>query len=357
MTNRPDAIPRKLTSASKAAGCAAKVSASELHSILSGLPNIECKNLITSIENFEDAAVYKLTEDIAIIQTVDFFPPVLDNPYLYGRIAATNAISDVYAMGGTPIFALNILCFPTCDYPLDVVREVLRGGADAAAEVGIPIAGGHSIQSAEPVYGLAVTGTINPNDLLTNSGAKLSDRLVLCKPIGTGAGLLGLKAGLLSKEAGDALIASMTTHSKTTMEIVRKHSLSAATDVTGYGLIGHIHEMAKGSGLAFRLNADAVPLLPETLALAEQGFVPAGTYGNRKSFEQFCSYINECDVSLCDLLYDPQTSGGLLIAIRNSDVSKVLNELKNNGVNAACIGEFISGTAGNVEVIHSEKNS
>ncbi len=357
MSDRPPAVPNKLTASSKAAGCAAKVGAQELREILKGLPNMQCKNLITGIENFEDAAVYKLTEDIAIIQTVDFFPPVVDDPYVYGQIAAANAISDVYAMGGTPLLALNILCFPTCDYPIDVVREILRGGADKAAEANIPIAGGHSIQSAEPVYGLCVTGSIHPSKILTNSGARKSDRLLLCKPLGTGVGLLGLKAGLLSQSAAQALIDSMTTLSKSTMDIARMFSPSAATDITGYGLIGHLHEMAKGSKLAIRLYADSVPLLPETLALAEQGFVPAGSYGNRKSFEPFCSYINDWDVALCDLLYDPQTSGGLLIAISGSDIQNAVNELKKNGIGAACIGEFISGNAGSIEVVHNGKNS
>jgi selenide,water dikinase len=357
MTDRTDVSAKKLTAGIKAAGCAAKISSAELSQVLRGLKTLECKELITSIENFEDAAVYKITEDLAIIQTVDFFPPVVDDPYLYGRIAATNALSDIYAMGGTPILALNVLCFPTCDYPMEVVREILRGGSDQAAMAGAVIAGGHSIQTPEPVYGLAVTGTISPSQVLTNGGAQLGNKLVLCKPIGTGVGLLGLKAGLLSEQAERNLIDSMTTLSKDTLAQARKYHLTAATDVTGFGLVGHLHEMAKGCKLTFRLNADSVPLLPETLALAEQGFVPAGSYANRKSFEQFVSYINDVDLPLCDLLYDPQTSGGLLLALDGADVANLLSDLNKIGVTAACVGEFIDGSSGAIEVVSNEKNS
>jgi len=357
MTDRPNAIPRKLTANVKAAGCAAKLSSAELSQVLHGLPRHECKELLTSIENFEDAAVYKLREDLAIIQTVDFFPPVVDDPYLYGQIAATNALSDVYAMGGRPLLALNILCFPTCDYPLDVVHEILRGGGDQVAAAGAVVAGGHSIQSSEPVYGLCVTGIISPKEVLTNGGARAGDRLVLCKPIGTGVGLLAIKAGLLSQAAEQALIKGMTTLSTSTLECARAYNLTAATDVTGFGLIGHLHEMAKGSQLTVRLNADAVPLLPEMLALAEQGFVPAGAYGNRKSFEQFTTYINDVDLSLSDLLFDPQTSGGLLLALDKSQVEDLLRSLKKVGIDAACIGEFLDGKSGVVEVVSYGKNS
>jgi len=356
MTDRPDSISRKLTAGVKAAGCAAKLSSIELGDVLRGLTTIDCKQLITSIENFEDAAVYKLTEDLAIVQTIDFFPPVLDDPYLYGRIAATNAISDIYAMGGTPILALNVLCFPVCDYPVDVVRDILRGGAEQASRAGVVIAGGHSIQAPEPVYGLAVTGLVNPEKVLTNSGARVGDKLVLCKPIGTGVGLLALKADIFSKQAQEALVESMTTLSKTALDCALAYKISAATDVTGFGLIGHMIEMARGSKARVRLFCDAVPLLPETKGLAEQGFVPAGAYANRKSYEQFCTYINDVDLPLCDLLYDPQTSGGLLFALGSSDVANLLNDLKKSGVAASCVGEFIDGSSGTIEVVFHGKD-
>jgi selenide,water dikinase len=351
MTDRPHAISRKLTAGVKAAGCAAKLSSLELADILSGLTTITCDQLISSIENFEDAAVYKLTEELAIVQTVDFFPPVLDDPYLYGRIAATNAISDVYAMGGTPILALNVLCFPACDYPVDVVRDILRGGAEQAAQAGVVVAGGHSIQAPEPIYGMAVTGLVNPARVLTNSGARSGDRLVLCKPVGTGVALLGLKGELLSKQAQEALIESMTTLSKAALDCALAYKISAATDITGFGVIGHLIEMARGSKGRVRLYADAVPLLPEVRGLAEQGFVPAGAYANRKSYEPFSTYINDVDLPLCDLLYDPQTSGGLLFALDSAEVANLLSDLNESGVSAACIGEFIDGSSGSIEVV------
>ncbi|MGH9551907.1 MAG: selenide, water dikinase SelD, partial [Terriglobales bacterium] len=340
----------------KAAGCAAKMSASELKLILAGLERIESENLLTGIENFEDAAVYKLTQDVAIVQTIDFFPPVVDDPFLYGRIAATNALSDIYAMGAVPVLALNVLCFPTCDYPVEVVQQIVRGGAQQVAQAGALLAGGHSIQSAEPVYGLSVMGTVHPSRILTNSGARDGDRLVLCKAIGTGVGLLGLKAGLLSESAEHALVDSMTTLGKAALDTALKFPVHSATDVTGFGLIGHVHEMAKGSALAARINADAVRFLPETPALAEQGFVPAGAYGNRKSYEPFLTYINDVDLSIMDLLFDPQTSGGLMFALEERHVESLLQELTNIGAPASCIGEFRRGKEGVVEVAYA-KNS
>lgn len=354
MTDRLHSEPRKLTANVKAGGCAAKLSSAELKQILHDMKRIPCGELIAGIENFEDAAVYKLTEDLAIIQTIDFFPPVVDDPFLYGQIAAANALSDVYAMGGRPILALNVLCFPTCDYPLDVVRQIVRGGAEQVAAAGAVLAGGHSIQVPEPVYGLAVTGIVDPSKVLTNSGAKVGDRLVLCKPIGSGVALLGHKAGFLAKTAEKAVFDSMIALSTKALDTALQFPLHAATDVTGFGLIGHLHEMAKGSGLSFRLDAAAVPFFEGTLALAEQGFVPAGAYANRNSFEQFTSYINDVDLAISDLLFDPQTSGGLLFALGKEHVDSILHSFQNANIDAACIGEFRSGTPGLVEVIYGK---
>ena len=354
MTNRPQPVSRKLTSNVKAGGCAAKLSSAELELILRDLPKQVCAELLTTIENFEDAAVYKLREDLAIVQTIDFFPPVVDDPYLYGQIAATNALSDVYAMGGRPIMALNVLCFPTCDYPLEVVKEILRGGAEQVALAGAVLAGGHSIQSQEPVYGLSVTGVIEPGAVITNGGAQVNDQLVLCKPIGTGVGLLAMKAGLLSQTATSSMINSMTTLSKSALEAGLPLRPSALTDVTGFGLLGHLHEMAKGSALSVRLNADRVPFLPDVLKHAAEGFVPAGAYGNRKSYEQFTTYINDVDLSVADLLFDPQTSGGLLFALDKSRSDELLARLKQAGIDGCVIGEFRQGEAGKVEVVSNE---
>jgi selenide, water dikinase len=351
MNHNLDARSSRLTANIKSAGCAAKIGSTELREMVRGLQILSCENLLSGIENFEDAAVYKVNEDVAIVQTVDFFPPVVDDPYLFGRIAAANALSDVYAMGGRPIMALNILVFPTCDYDLQVAQEILRGGSECIAEAGAVLAGGHSIQGAEPVYGLSVTGTVHPGRVLTNSGAQENDVIVLCKMIGTGVGLLGLKGEALSESARQALVRNLTTLNKTSMETAEKFSVHAATDVTGFGLIGHLHEMAAGSGLSARLYAGRIPLLPEVLQLAEQGFVPAAAYGNRKSFEHFASYIKDANEAIVDLMFDPQTSGGLMFALALDEAERLVAALKENGVDAAVIGEFIKGTKGSVEVI------
>jgi len=350
MTDRLHSASKKLTANVKAHGCAAKLSSAELNQILTGLPSTSSPKLLTSIENFEDAAVYKITEDLAIVETIDFFPPVVDDPYLYGRISAANALSDVYAMGGRPILALNVLCFPTCDYPLEVVQEILRGGASQVAQAGAVLAGGHSIQSPEPVYGLAVTGIVNPGRILTNSGAKPNDKIVLCKQIGTGVGLLAMKGEQLRESAQEELLKSLTTLNDKALDIALTYDLHAATDVTGFGLVGHLHEMARGSNLSVSLNARAVCLLPETKELAEQGFVPAGAYGNRNSFEPFVSYINDADLALMDLFFDPQTSGGLMFALQAAQAEALLQDLVKHGIKACCIGEFKSGSPGLVEV-------
>lgn len=340
----------KLTASIKAAGCAAKMSPTELAEVLRALPSLSSPNLLTGMENFEDAAVYKITEDIAIIQTTDFFPPVVDDPYTFGRIAAVNALSDVYAMGGAPILALNILCFPTCDYPLSVAREILRGGADTVAEAGAVMAGGHSIQLPEPIYGLCVTGVVHPARMLTNSGARVGDVVVLSKPVGTGVGLLGLKGGQLSETQREELIRNLTTLNNRSLEIALRYQVHAATDVTGFGLIGHLHEMACASGLEFALWADSVPLLPGTQALAQQGFVPAAAYSNRRAYQPFVNNKIDVDESLADLLYDPQTAGGLLFCVDQMQAENLLQELQQLEMTSAAIGTFRSGTAGAVEI-------
>lgn len=345
---------KMLTANVKAGGCAAKISSAELHQILTNLPLTSSPNLLTGLEHFEDAAVYSLSKDSAIIQTIDFFPPVVDDPYLYGMISATNALSDVYAMGGTPIMALNVLCFPTCDFPIDVVREIVRGGAAQVQAAGAVLAGGHSIQSQEPIYGLSVTGVVHPDKILTNGGAKRGDVLVLTKPLGTGVALLGMKANLLAGEAEKSLVKSLTLLNKNALEIGLKYSPNAATDVTGFGLIGHVHEMGKASGLSAQLWAPSLPLLPDVLELAEQGFVPAGAYANRNSYEQITTYINDVDLAITDLCFDPQTSGGLLFAIPANKSEQLVKELLAADIQAACIGKFTDGKSGNVEVTNYE---
>jgi selenide,water dikinase len=350
MENDSKNSSKRLTAGVKAGGCAAKISSAELHEMLSGLPFSNSANLLTKLENFEDAAVYKISEDLAIVQTIDFFPPMVDDPYLFGKIAATNALSDIYAMGGTPMLAMNILCFPTCDYPLDVAREILRGGAEQVKAAGALLVGGHSIQSNEAVYGLSVSGFIHPNSMLTNCGGMDGDTIVLCKAIGTGVALLGLKALALSSETEKILMESLTRLNDKSLQVASKFELHALTDVTGFGLLGHIHEMARGSGLSAALNVQSISFLPEVLALAEQGFVPAGAYANRNSYSNSISYIEEVDLNIMDLLFDPQTAGGLLMAVKPSDVEALCQALGNEGIQASAIGKFKSGQPGKIEV-------
>jgi selenide,water dikinase len=340
----------KLTAKIKAGGCAAKISASQLSEIVRGLPDFKSPELLTTIRSFEDAAVYKISEDLAMVQTVDFFPPVVDDPFLFGRIAAVNALSDIYAMGAVPAFALNVLCFPVCDFPLSVAQEIIAGGAAALIDAGAALAGGHSIQGPEPIYGLAVTGFVHPKQILTNGGAKAGDCLVLTKPIGTGALLLAYKGELLNQECQNNLLANLTRLNKDALQAARLVPLNAATDVTGFGLIGHLHEMSKASKLRAVLFANRIPLLPEALSCAQQGLVPAGAYANRTSYESITHIKDGIDLALTDLLYDPQTAGGLLLAVQEEHAQALVASLKNSGCCGEIIGFMQEGEPGQVEV-------
>ena len=343
-----------MTANIKAAGCAAKISAAQLSEIVQGLPEFKNANLLTDIGTFEDAAVYKLSDDLAIIQTIDFFPPVLDDPFLYGKIAATNALSDVYAMGGQPLLALNVLCFPVCDYPLEIAQRIVGGGAQAVMEAGALLVGGHSIQGPEPLFGLSVTGTVHPDKILTNGGAQGGDAILVTKAIGTGACLLALKGGVLDDDARDYLIASLTLSNGKALELARKYTIHAASDVTGFGLIGHLHEMSKAAGLKVRLFANKIPYLPQALSCAEQGLVPAGAYANRKSYESVTNVAQSIDLSISDLLFDPQTSGGLLLSLPFDEAPRLETALRQAGHDCGLIGVFENGEAGHVEVIENQ---
>lgn len=344
-----------LTANVKAGGCAAKISSAELQQILTNLPLVTSPKLLTGMDHFEDAAVYSISDELAIIQTIDFFPPVVDDPFLYGMISAANALSDVYAMGGTPILALNVLCFPVCDFPTEVVRDIVRGGATQVQAAGAILAGGHSIQSHEPIYGLSVTGVVDPNKILTNGGARDGDAIILTKPIGTGVALLGMKANLIAKASEERLLKSLTTLNNTALSIAQRFDPHAATDVTGFGLTGHLHEMADASKLTARIIVNQIPLLPEVLELADQGFVPAGAYSNRKTYENNTTYINEIELAMSDLLFDPQTSGGLLFAVDFDKSEQFVKELLASDIQAACIGRFKQGESGRVEVLDDER--
>ncbi len=354
MADKSELQPKQLTANVKAGGCAAKLGAAELAKLLAHFPQKSPPELLAGIGNFEDAAVYKISDDVAIVQTIDFFPPVVDDPYLFGQIAATNALSDIYAMGGRPILALNVLCFPTCDFDEQVLVDILKGGAEQVEKAGAVIAGGHSIQLEQPVYGLAVTGLVKPSELLTNGGARPFDKLILSKSLGAGIALLALKAEVLSNASKTALLNNLTQLNSKALECGKKFDLHALTDVTGFGLAGHLHEMAKGSGLKCRISVDKIETLPDVIELAQQGFVPAGAYGNRDSYKDSIAYLNKVELEMEDLIFDPQTSGGLLFSVKADHAAPLLEALEANGMDACIIGEMLevgnNETKGLVEV-------
>ena len=326
----------KLTKLASCGGCGAKVGAGVLAQLLEGLQVHYDPNLLVGFDKSDDASVYKVTDDLALVQTVDFFPPMVDDPRLFGQIAATNSLSDVYAMGGEPKLALNLLCIPE-DMPKEAVHEILRGGYEKCYEAGAIITGGHSIHDAEPKYGMSVTGFVHPDKMLTNSGAKPGDVLLLTKPIGIGVLTTGHKAELTSKESMDLAYKMMTTLNKSARDAMVKYNVHSCTDVTGFGLIGHSYEMAQGSDTEITLNVDAIDLIPEALELARMGILPAGMYRNRR-FAQKAVDAGDIELAKQDLLYDPQTAGGLMIAVAPEDADALFEELKTTVPSAQRIG-------------------
>ena len=327
----------KLTKLASCAGCGAKVGAGTLVKMLDGFRTHTDPRLIVGYDKSDDASVYVVSDDTAIVQTTDFFPPIVDDPFLYGQIAATNALSDVYAMGGEPKLALNIMCL--ADSMDDkTVREILRGGYDKAYEAGAIITGGHTIHGAEPIYGLAVTGFVHPKRVLTNSGAKPGDVLILTKPLGVGILTTAAKADLVKPETMNAIYKQMATLNKTARDIMLRFTVHSCTDVTGFSLMGHSFEMAQGSGMSLHIDALSVPFHMEALEFADMGFIPAGAYRNRTYVEK--GILKKCEIprALEDIFYDPQTSGGLLIAVAEKDAKDCLAALQAEIPNAAQIG-------------------
>ena len=326
----------KLTKLAKCAGCGAKVGAGVLAKLLSDIKVHHDDNLLVGFDKSDDASVYKISDDLAIVQTVDFFPPIADDPYLFGQIAATNALSDVYAMGGEPKLCLNIMAIPE-NMPMEAVHALLRGGYDKVYEAGALITGGHSIHDDEPKYGLAVTGFVHPDKMLTNSNARPGDVLLLTKPIGIGVLSTAAKADMLSKSGQELINRLMTTLNKAARDAMVKYNVHACTDVTGCGLIGHTYEMASGSDTEIILDVDSIDLIPEALELARMGMLPAGMYRNR-NFAQAHVDAGDTELAKQDMLYDPQTAGGLLIAVAPEDADALFNELKNTVPSAQRIG-------------------
>ena len=319
--------------------------------MLSQLPTFSDPRLLVGPETCDDAAVYQLTEDLAVVQSVDFITPVVDDPYTCGAVAAANSLSDIYAMGARPIFALNLVGFPTAKLPLRVLSLILQGGADKVREAGAAIVGGHSIDDPEPKYGLVVTGLVHPQKVVTNARAQVGDDLVLTKPLGLGIITTGIKHERVSAEAVDRAVRVMTTLNKSAAEAMVEVGAHACTDVTGFGLLGHLHEMTSGSGVAARISLQAVPVLPEAWALVKEGICPGGTKRNRQALEGKVTWApgitEEAQLVLCDA----QTSGGLLIAVPKAKSPTLIAALQAaQTLAAARIGEIIAD-GGRINVI------
>ena len=325
-----------LTKLAKCAGCGAKVGAGVLAQLLDGIKVHSDPDLLVGFDKSDDASVYKVSDDLALVQTVDFFPPIADDPYLFGQIAATNALSDVYAMGGEPKLCLNIMAIPA-DMPKEAVHDLLRGGYDKVYEAGALITGGHSILDEEPKYGLAVTGFVHPDKVLTNSGAKPGDVLLFTKPIGIGVLTTAAKADMASAESMALAHKLMTTLNKSARDAMVKYRVHACTDVTGFGLLGHTLEMAQGSEAEVELDVASIDLIPEAVELARMGILPEGMYRNRAFAEES---VDAGTIELCkqDLLYDPQTAGGLLMAVDQADADALYAELQNCVPSAQRVG-------------------
>jgi selenide,water dikinase len=300
------------------------------------------ENLLVGTSTADDAGVYKISETEALIMTVDFFPPIVDDPYTFGRIAAANALSDVYAMGGTPLIGLNIVCFPHKEMPLSLLSAVLKGGQDKMQEAGALIIGGHTVKDPELKYGIALTGMILIKNIKTNAGAQPGDQVILTKPLGTGIISTALKSNKANPQDVEFIMKQMAELNKIPSEIMVKYGANAATDITGFALIGHSQEVAENSGVTIRINSRTVPLIPNALDYSRGGFIPGGLNDNRNNYQPNVKYEREISPELENLLYDPQTSGGLLIFAPPEKAALMLAEIKAAGIEqASIIGEVI----------------
>lgn len=341
----------RLTDYASCAGCAAKIGQDSLMEVLAGLPVMKDKDLLVGIETADDAGVYRISENLAVILTLDFFPPIVDDPYMFGQIAAANALSDVYAMGGAPRLAMNIVCFPK-DLSLGILNEIMKGSMDKLKEAGTLLVGGHSVEDKEIKYGMSVTGFIDPKDIKTNSGAKPGDVLILTKPIGVGIITSALKAKRIKPEDAGEAFASMMTLNKAASEAMVEVGVNACTDITGYGVLGHSMEMAKGSDVSIVLESSKIKLLPLALDLIKKKSNRPRTLMSNREFirgELKVSGISE-DLEL--LLFDPQTSGGLLISVPEEKSGILMDKLKARGVDPAVIGSVWGRKEGHrIEVV------
>jgi len=332
-------------------GCSAKISPVQLEEMLNYLPLPEDPNILVNIDTRDDAGVYKVNEQLALVFTTDFFPPVCSDPYEFGQIAAANSISDVYAMGGTPVIALNIMMFPSAKLPVEAYGDILKGGYDKASEAGIRIIGGHTIDDITPKYGLAVIGYIHPEKIITNSGAEPGDSLILTKPLGTGVILAAQRLNIgAASDVSDAL-RLMKLLNKSGAEIMVKYNIRGATDITGFGLAGHALKMAKASSVSITLNMNRVPFIGNTYALLDQGCIPGAAFRNLDFAEKDTGFAPDLDYNLKMAAFDAQTSGGLLISVPGRKEKELLLELKNSGLTSSAVIGSVSDFNGKALIL------
>ncbi len=321
-------------------GCSSKISPKQLEEILKYLPLPKDPNILVDIDTHDDAGVYRVNDELALVLTTDFFPPVCSDPYEFGQIAAANSISDVYAMGGDPVLALNIMMFPAAKLPMEAFAEILKGGYDKATEAGVRIIGGHTIDDFPPKYGLAVVGYIHPGKIITNAGAKPGDYLILTKPVGTGIIMAGQRLGLASDTDVNEAKKQMKLLNKSGAEVMKKYNIKGATDITGFGLAGHALKMAQASKVSIKINMEKVPLIGNVYNLIDDGCIPGASFRNLEFVEEHLMAADDLDYNLKMLAFDAQTSGGLLMSVSAGIVDKVLTDLHAAGLtSAASIGE------------------
>ena len=316
-----------------------------LDDILCGLHPVKNPNVIVGLDTPDDSAVYKINENTALVQTVDFLTPIVDDPYIFGQIAAANSLSDIYAMGAEPVTALNLVGFPTDKLDKSILKEILRGGMDKMAEAGVCLVGGHSIDDQEIKYGLAVTGLVHPEKVLTKQGARTGDAVLITKPLGIGIIATALKAGTAGSSAVQDITNAMVTLNKTASEVIQDIGVHACTDVTGFGLIGHAIEVARSSNKAVSLHASSVPVFKDALEYASMGLVPMGAHSNRNFYDTCVVYREHISPEMKDILYDPQTSGGLFITVDPGKKDSLVERCKEKGVEVFHVGEVLDEPA------------
>jgi selenide, water dikinase len=303
------------------------------------------------LDGADDAGVYRISDDLAIIQTVDFFTPIVDDPFWFGQIAAANALSDIYAMGGDPKTAMNLVAFPSDQMDISILHAILEGGLKKMDEAGVVLLGGHSIKDKEIKYGLSVTGFVHPDHVIQNTGLQPGDQLILTKPLGTGIVNTAIKGNIASREVIESITRLMATLNHTAARVMKTYPVSACTDITGFGLLGHLAEMLSKTSMGIRLESESIPIIPEAIEYAKTGFMPGGTFNNKVFRSSLITLAPHLDSLMVDILFDPQTSGGLLMGIGKASADALLDDLKTKGVTqSAIIGEVVSEPAGKIMI-------